>query len=711
MQFRHSEDTNDYKQSDLRRLNKINLEIQKSKELAENQNKVLKVQKCSSLIDLELKSKKESQYQSIRAEMEKRKKIKEEKRIKDLNDFKRKKALNLSMRLKRNNTLKNFRNDLARLNKEKANEDNREKKLVNNRGNAAKKIEIKIDDSSHLKYLRVNKKKTVEEHKKMLKTETQKIIKNIVENDIQKKNYEKENQYLKNEIYENKKALYQVKRNIKTAKSQKKYINNKGIKGKNLGIGNTIQIDKESKEKNKLKNSRNTSAKNIMNKTPKSKKNNIKYIENNELLMTTFKRQKDFRDNLFDKPEYKIEKQNNNIMIEKEKEMILNKKINETLEDMCIYGNIMKKEILKEKINNPKKYIEINEALKSEEKDKELFSLGLLSNSLESLGIETVIEKDVNNYEKSKIGDSSTTLQFLSNGFINKKKYKLHFDFGKDRNEQILNDKKAYEKFKENLKLKISRDYNISTDKVIITFLQRGSVEVQVIFQSDEFNDLNTDEFLNKFQNEKNKEFSELKNLKEIHSDVLMGGCKLTKKMLDPRGNRSEGWGVSESRGNMPYDPPLGWIGIGLKVMDSYDDGDNTWIGMSNLEGEWCVAYHGVGRKLSSEKVKDITGKIIKGQKQKFISGGCQVHKDCEDKYNKRKKVGEGVYCTPSIKTAEKYCGISTINGLNYKTVIMVRVKPNAIRCCKKHEYAKDYWVLNGTCDEIRPYRILYKKV
>ena len=123
MQFRHSEDTNDYKQSDLRRLNKINLEIQKSKELAENQNKVLKVQKCSSLIDLELKSKKESQYQSIRAEMEKRKKIKEEKRIEDLNDFKRKKALNSSMRLKRNNALKNFRNDLAQKNKEKANED------------------------------------------------------------------------------------------------------------------------------------------------------------------------------------------------------------------------------------------------------------------------------------------------------------------------------------------------------------------------------------------------------------------------------------------------------------------------------------------------------------------------------------------------------------------------------------------------------------
>ena len=36
----------------------------------------------------------------------------------------------------------------------------------------------------------------------------------------------------------------------------------------------------------------------------------------------------------------------------------------------------------------------------------------------------------------------------------------------------------------------------------------------------------------------------------------------------------------------------------------------------------------------------------------------------------------------------------------------MVRVKPKAIRECKD---SGDYWVVNGTTDEIRPYRILYK--
>ena len=72
-------------------------------------------------------------------------------------------------------------------------------------------------------------------------------------------------------------------------------------------------------------------------------------------------------------------------------------------------------------------------------------------------------------------------------------------------------------------------------------------------------------------------------------------------------------------------------------------------------------------------------------------------------------KVGRGVYCFPRIKVAEQYAGISEINGIKYKTVIMNRVKPNAIRQCDC--YDKDYyWIIDGTPDEIRPYRILYKK-
>ena len=44
---------------------------------------------------------------------------------------------------------------------------------------------------------------------------------------------------------------------------------------------------------------------------------------------------------------------------------------------------------------------------------------------------------------------------------ISKKKYDLHFELGEERNEEILNNEEEYEKFKANLKLKLSKDYNI----------------------------------------------------------------------------------------------------------------------------------------------------------------------------------------------------------------------------------------------------------
>ena len=84
-----------------------------------------------------------------------------------------------------------------------------------------------------------------------------------------------------------------------------------------------------------------------------------------------------------------------------------NEEINQILEDMCIYGNIVKKEIEEETKLNPNKFIPKSQALNSEEIDEELFALGLLSQNLENLGIKTVIEKD--GYANSKNDDENIT--------------------------------------------------------------------------------------------------------------------------------------------------------------------------------------------------------------------------------------------------------------------------------------------------------------
>ena len=49
-----------------------------------------------------------------------------------------------------------------------------------------------------------------------------------------------------------------------------------------------------------------------------------------------------------------------------------------------------------------------------------------------------------------------------------------------------------------------------------------------------------------------------------------------------------------------------------------------------------------------------------------------------------------------------------TCDGKKYKVGFMLRVKPDKIRASKDKE---DYWVLNGTIDEMRPYRILLKEI
>ena len=419
------------------------------------------------------------------------------------------------------------------------------------------------------------------------------------------------------------------------------------------------------------------------------------------------------RNLMFKRQNYmRIKKKN----FDEEEEEYNNERINQFLEDMCIYGNIMKKEIEENQSKGQNKYIEIEDALKMKDRDRYLFCLGLLANNLNSIGIKAVIEnseikneQEILGYEdilkEEKEEEALTSLQFITSGYLYKRKYILHFDFGEKENEELLNDIEKYNDFKNILKEKLSRDYNTPTDKIIVTYPQRGSFEVQVIFQSDEFNDLDLESFCRKFRKE--RQFEKLKNLKKIHSDLIMTACVLSKKAFDSEGNRIEGWGVGEKRGNKKYYPPIGWTGFGLKVKDKYEN--NIWIGMDNIEGEWCVAYHGVGDGYPSDKVKNVLGLIYKGG---LKPGKRQLHEDCPDFFHKGKKVGRGAYCTPKIETAQTFAGKCNINGKEYYTVFMLRVKPSEIRHCNQCYDSKKpyfYWVLNGNPDEIRPYRILLK--
>ena len=50
-------------------------------------------------------------------------------------------------------------------------------------------------------------------------------------------------------------------------------------------------------------------------------------------------------------------------------------------------------------------------------------------------------------------------------------------------------------------------------------------------------------------------------------------------------------WAHGENRGGRPYNPPDGWIGFGLNVLNKYDNGNNDWLACDGRPGEWCIAY------------------------------------------------------------------------------------------------------------------------
>jgi len=113
-----------------------------------------------------------------------------------------------------------------------------------------------------------------------------------------------------------------------------------------------------------------------------------------------------------------------------------------------------------------------------------------------------------------------------------------------------------------------------------------------------------------------------------------------------------------------------------------------------------------MGSGRNSENVLNIVGMIYQFS---FRVGPSQVHQNCLDRFNPGHKVGKGVYFCPEIKISEDYAGYANLGGKKFKVLLMVRVKNNKIRGCGSCQYLKNYYIINGTTDEVRPYRILLK--
>jgi len=378
-----------------------------------------------------------------------------------------------------------------------------------------------------------------------------------------------------------------------------------------------------------------------------------------------------------------------------------NKPINQVLEDMCIYGYITKQQINIEKEKKTWKIIQINDILNLGQDDQKLFALGLLGKVLEKHGAEVVIEDNDKIKEEQK-EENITCLQFIINGMCHKKKYELIFNFGKINNEELLNDEQKCEEFKQKIKNRISIDYGVPRYKIIVInpFPIGKNIIIQVIFQSDNFNNLDIKEFKNKFK--KDNEFSQ--NLIDIHSKTIIEAYRLNKGILVLDSNIANELFDNQKISNKPINLSLDWKSILFNIINHYYNEDNEWLGINNFEEKWCVAYRWFPK--SSDKFNIL---IKENEKNLINESIINIHSECKDKYKDGNFVGEGVYCTPNIEIAEKNSGFYKINDKLYKIILMVRVKHDAIRGWEC-EYFQNYWVINGTSNEIRPFRLLYKE-
>ena len=85
-------------------------------------------------------------------------------------------------------------------------------------------------------------------------------------------------------------------------------------------------------------------------------------------------------------------------------------------------------------------------------------------------------------------------------------------------------------------------------------------------------------------------------NNNNIDFKMILKRIFISEKIVDINGTKKGGWNQNiRKRGGEEYYPPSNdWIGIGLKVKNKYDKGNNTWLGNENKSGEYAVAYFGI---------------------------------------------------------------------------------------------------------------------
>lgn len=345
-------------------------------------------------------------------------------------------------------------------------------------------------------------------------------------------------------------------------------------------------------------------------------------------------------------------------------------------------GKIFKKEINYEKDFSKDDYIDISDAVESE--NFVVKFLGVLGEEYKKYGVNSIIEKQSNN-----INLNEGTFKVLLSLYSLLPKYEIKIN-SETLKSDFFSEPKNWIFFIDDLKEKISEKFSIPYENIYIISYRIDLLEFTIVILEAPF--INLKRYENKF------------NI-IVNCDTLLESVKLSPNFFENEFNRDiNDWEKHNlERGGEKYFPPFGWKGLALKVLNKYDSGDNSWLENEGKEGEWAIAYHGIGKGNEFKKLINILLYNLK-------KGPCQLYSSYENiRDDKMDEVGKGVYLAPDINVAENYANKIQLGERksNFQFIIMCRVKPDMIRQPKGFT---NNWVINDSYECLRPYRLLIKE-
>ena len=673
-------------------------EEEKKKKMEKEKNELIKNENIKeNLIKIEINIKriiKEEEEKKIEREkllkLKKEKKEEEERKKKEIEEEKVQKYLN-QLKI----VVKNRIEEEKKKSIEKENEEKMKKKRLQN---ILDKIEL--NRKKQFNEEEDEEKKKEEEERKKIKIEERKLQLE----EIEKKREErmkirlerrlKEKERIKKKEEERK--LKEEERFKKIEEEVKKQIEKENKETeKLLELEKKIQERKEKEEERIIKEKEEIKLKQSFIKLERERRfkeeeenKRIKEIEKIQLLIDTLRNKIEIKneeklnyENLNEelKHEWRLEKINNLL-----NEFIIlndNENMEQKLEIINEVGKYFKEEIKYDKENNKNNnIITINDALINN--DSLINFIGILAEEFKNYGINSIIEK-----ETSDLNLVENVFQLLLSKLSKEMKFEIKIKNIKLIN-QFKNDISKYFQYLQHLKYTIIDIFNVNKKdvyfinndienfEIILVILNRRDIELYNLYRNDII----------------------------IRKKNLLGSVKFYLDFFDNKYNRLENNWERENfkRGGEKYNPPYFWKGFALRVLNKFDNGNNSWLDNNGNENEWAIGYHGIGKGNEFNKLLNII-------KENLKSGPGQLFEylpNIRDKNNSQ--IGIGVYLANDINEAEKYSDVVIVGQKRVKFIVMCRVNPKKIR--ETGNYPIN-WIVDDNYDSLRPYRILVKEI